>query len=78
MKFFFVGFLLCVTFIISVMIYKGPSGFTKSTPDNSMLRDYQIQVHMDTVWIYDRTRLVDKYVSNWRSQIDSVILKDNL
>jgi hypothetical protein len=43
------------------------------------LQDYQIKLHMDTVWIYDYDRLVGKFVNTkWDSQLDSVILKDNL
>lgn len=41
------------------------------------LRDYQIEVYYDTVWIYDADRLVGRYVSNWQNQMDSIILKDN-
>lgn len=41
------------------------------------LRDYQIDLHMDTVWIYDGDRLVGRYISNWKNQMDSIILADN-
>lgn len=39
--------------------------------------DYQLALHMDTVWIYDRDRLVGSYISNWHNQMDSIILYDN-
>lgn len=43
------------------------------------LQDYQIQLHMDTVWIYDYDRLVGKFVNEqWDSKLDSIIMKDNL
>jgi len=41
------------------------------------LRDYQLDLHMDTVRVYDGERLVDTYITNWTNQIDTVILKDN-
>ncbi len=40
-------------------------------------RDYQIEVYNDTVWVYDGQRLVDRYISNWKGQIDTVLLNDN-
>lgn len=40
-------------------------------------RDYQIEVYNDTVWVYDGQRLVERYVTNWKGQIDSVLLNDN-
>lgn len=39
--------------------------------------DYQLDLHMDTVKIYDGDRLVGSYISNWNNQMDSIILKDN-
>ena len=45
----------------------------------SYLRDYQIELHMDTVWLYDGDRLVGQFInSNPDSKLDSIILKDNL
>jgi hypothetical protein len=42
------------------------------------MRDYQIQLHMDTVWIYDKDRLVGSFTNTtWNSQYDSIFLKDN-
>lgn len=41
-------------------------------------RDYEIELHMDTVWVYSTDRLVGWYVSNWKNQIDSIFIKDNL
>ena len=43
------------------------------------LKDYQIKLHMDTVWLYDGDRYVGSYINTkWDSQMDSLILKDNL
>lgn len=43
------------------------------------LRDYQIEVHYDTVWIYDENRLVGTFVNTkWDSKLDSIIINDNL
>jgi hypothetical protein len=43
------------------------------------LQDYQIRLHMDTVWVYDYDRLVGTFINTkWDSQLDSIILKDNL
>lgn len=41
------------------------------------LRDYQIQLHMDTVWIYDGNRLVGRYTSDWSNQMDTILINDN-
>jgi hypothetical protein len=43
------------------------------------IRDYQIDLHMDTVWLYDGERLVGRFTNTrYDSQLDSLILKDNL
>lgn len=43
------------------------------------LRDYQIELHLDTVWLYDADRLVATFINtSWDSKLDSVIMKDNL
>lgn len=44
---------------------------------DSLFRDYQVEIYMDTVWIYDGHRLVGKYTTNWSSQLDSILLADN-
>lgn len=41
-------------------------------------RDYQISLHMDTVWIFDGNREVGRFTNTtWNSQYDSIFLKDN-
>jgi hypothetical protein len=43
------------------------------------LHDYQIELDMDTVYIYDGKRLVERFVStDWNSKYDSVFIRDNL
>jgi len=42
-----------------------------------MKTDYQINLHNDTVWIYDGNRFVGKYTSNWNNQMDTILLTDN-
>ena len=44
---------------------------------NTLLRDYQLYLHDDTVIVYDGKRRVDTYLSTWNSQLDSIILEDN-
>lgn len=39
--------------------------------------DYQIQVSPDTVWVYDRGRMVGWHLIDWGCGIDSVIINDN-
>lgn len=39
--------------------------------------DYQIEVYNDTVWVYDGDRLISAYITNWKNQLDSVLIKDN-
>lgn len=40
-------------------------------------RDYEVDIYMDTLWLWDGPRLVGRYTTNWRNQIDTIILKDN-
>lgn len=42
-----------------------------------LARDYQLDLHDDTVRIYDRHRFVGEYTTNWHNQMDSIILADN-
>lgn len=42
-----------------------------------LLKDYQLELWNDTVWIYEGKRLVGRYTSNWKNQFDSIILNDN-
>lgn len=47
----------------------------------SLMKDYQVSLYMDTVWIYDGDRLVDSFIhtdSSWNNQYDSIFMKDNL
>jgi hypothetical protein len=41
------------------------------------MQDYQIQVYYDSVWIYDKERLVGSFETDWTSKFDSVMLNDN-
>jgi len=41
-------------------------------------RDYEVDVYMDTLWLWDGSRLVGRYTSDWGNQIDTLIIKDNL
>lgn len=42
------------------------------------LHDYQIELHMDTMWVYDGPRLVGTLINTkWDSKLDSLILQDN-
>lgn len=41
------------------------------------VRDYQIDLHFDTVKIYDGPRLVGSYLTNWRGQLDTILIQDN-
>jgi hypothetical protein len=40
-------------------------------------RDYEISIYMDTLWLWDGPRFVGKYTTNWKNQIDELLLKDN-
>lgn len=45
------------------------------------LRDYQIELYMDTIWIYDADRLVGTIVDpmhQFGPALDSIMLADNL
>lgn len=44
------------------------------THDN---RDYQLELTMDTIYVYDNQRLVSKYVTDYSTKLDSILLKDN-
>ncbi len=41
------------------------------------LKDYQIELYNDTLWLYDGQRFVGKYTTTWANQIDTILLKDN-
>lgn len=48
---------------------------------NRLMGDYQISLHMDSVWIYDKGRFVGKFIHNdstWNNQYDSIFIQDNL
>lgn len=45
--------------------------------EGGVTTDYQINIHMDTIWLYDGSRLVGKVLNTWNSPLDSLILKDN-
>lgn len=52
-------------------------GYECATLTQSQLKDYQIDLYRDTIWVYDGERLVSKYVTNFKGQIDSILLDDN-
>jgi hypothetical protein len=41
-------------------------------------RDYEIELHMDTVWVYSTDRLVGWYIDTSKNQIDEILINDNL
>ena len=45
--------------------------------DTSLLKDYQISLYDDTVWMYSNKRFVGWFVTHYDSQYDSIICKDN-
>jgi hypothetical protein len=49
---------------------------------NTLMMDYQISLHMDTVWFYDKGKFVGRFIhtsdSSWNNGYDSIIIKDNL
>jgi len=40
-------------------------------------RDYQLELYHNTVWTFDGSKLVGRYITNWYNQINSILLKDN-
>lgn len=57
--------------------YEGRECPNYSTCKGHSMRDYQIDLHMDTVRVYDGQRLVGSYISTWKNQMDTIILNDN-
>lgn len=57
--------------------YEGRECPDYATCKGHSMRDYQIDLHNDTVWVYDGQRLVERYVTTWKGQIDSALLNDN-
>jgi len=46
-----------------------------------LMQDYQVLLHMDTVWIYDNGRFVGKFIKDsvdWNNKYDSIFIQDNL
>lgn len=41
------------------------------------MREYQLQLDMDTVTVFDGDRIVGRYVSRFDSQLDSILIEDN-
>lgn len=42
-------------------------------------RDYQIELYMDTMWIYDGERLVDSIIDpTFSTKLDTILINDNL
>lgn len=39
--------------------------------------DYQLNIHNDTIWLYDGGRFVGKVPNYWNSPLDSLITLDN-
>lgn len=57
--------------------YEGRECPNYNTCKGHFLRDYQIDLHEDTVRVWDGERLVDTYITNWENQIDTILLNDN-
>jgi hypothetical protein len=41
------------------------------------MREYQLQLDMDTVTVFDADRIVGRYISRFDSQLDSILIEDN-
>lgn len=41
------------------------------------IHDYQLDVHYDTVWLYEDNRLVKSWIQKDTDSLYSIILKDN-
>lgn len=45
--------------------------------DQTLLRDYELDIQMDTIKVYDGYRFVGKVITTWNSRLDTLILNDN-
>lgn len=41
------------------------------------MRNYQIEVYNDTIWLYRGDKLVSKYITDYSKGLDSIIYQDN-
>lgn len=46
-------------------------------PLTNSAHDYQLDVHYDTVWLYEGDRLVKSWIQKDTDSLYSIILKDN-
>lgn len=69
----FVGFTLAVLVLAaSVLIFA-----LSVRVNQKLLRDYQIDVHKDTVKLYDKERLVGIVVDSSATKLNNLIIEDN-
>ncbi len=52
-------------------------GLMKCNNNKEVKTDYQINLHGDTVFVFDGERYVGKIVSLYNSPLDSLLLNDN-
>lgn len=62
---------LLITFLICICIKKD----REIKELNSQLHEYQLEIEIDSFYVYDRDRLVGVYP--WGYSLDSIIQKDN-
>lgn len=64
--------------LIAALVFVIFALLVETRRNQAVLQDYQIQLDMDTVTIYDRGRVVGKFTTDFTSKYDSVFIKDNL
>jgi tryptophanase len=68
---------IIITLLANSFIY--PSISMKE--HKKLMKDYQVLLHMDTVWIYDNGKFVGKFTkdsADWDNKYDSIFIRDNL
>lgn len=63
--------------IIVVLIFLVGLGWHMANKEKKKLRDYQLLLHMDTVVIFDNEREVGRFITDYSSKYDSIIMRDN-
>lgn len=83
------GFFLFTLFILSLLLiivgkaYYNSVQLSKKEPillnvsAKANMYDYQINLHFDTIWLYDSGRLVGVIYDNDYKKLEQLILKDN-
>ena len=68
---------LIITIPIVILSKSKPNVEVLNLPAKEGMYDYQIELHMDTIWLYDNGRIVGVILDDDYEKLKLLILKDN-